>query len=318
MRKLVILDKYSVVADGVFDEGLLDIADVTTYDRTDRKDVVERCKDAEMILTNKVVIDEGVMERLPLLKYIGVLATGYNVIDLNAASKRGIVVTNIPAYSTDSVVQMVWAHILNITNNVGRYADENRNGRWCRCRDFCYWDTPFHELAGKQMGIVGLGNIGMKVARTALAFGMKVVAVTSKSGDELPEGVRSVTLDELYRESDILSLHCPLTESNKGMINSETLRKMKPSAILINTGRGGLVSEKDLADALNEGIIAGYGADVLSEEPANDKNPLITAKNCYLTPHIAWATVEARKRLVEICVENVKAFLDGTPKNQVN
>lgn len=318
MRKLVILDEYSVVASGVFDEGLLDLADVTTYDRTDRKDVVERCKDAEMILTNKVVIDEWVMARLPLLKYIGVLATGYNVIDLDAASKRGIVVTNIPAYSTDSVVQMVWAHILNMTNNVGHYAEENRNGRWCRSEDFCYWDTPSHELAGKQIGIVGLGNIGMKVARTALAFGMKVAAVTSKSGDELPEGVRSVTLDELYSECDVLTLHCPLTESNKGMINAETLRKMKSSAILINTGRGGLVVEKDLADALNEGVIAGYGADVLSAEPANDKNPLITAKNCYLTPHIAWATVEARKRLVKICVENVKAFLEGTPKNQVN
>ena len=182
--------------------------------------VVERCRDAELILTNKVVIDEEVINQLPALKYIGVLATGYNVVDLEAASRRGIVVTNIPAYSTDSVVQMVWAHVLNLFNNVAHYAEENRNGKWCRSKDFCYWDSPIHELAGKQMGIVGLGNIGMKVANTALAFGMKVVAVTSKGVEGLPCGVRSVSLDELLEESDVVTLHCPLTEQNKGMINT--------------------------------------------------------------------------------------------------
>ena len=315
--KLVILDGYSVVADDLSWSGLDGLAEVVAYDRTSRNQTVERCKDAEMVLTNKVVMDAEVMSQLPLLKYIGVLATGYNVVDTTEAHKRGIVVTNIPAYSTDSVVQMVWAHLLNVVHGIDKYTTEIREGVWSRSADFCYWNSPFHELADKQMGIVGLGNIGMKVATTALAFGMKVAAVTSKSQEQLPEGIKSVTLTDLLRESDVVSLNCPLTNDNQGMINRETLKQMKSSAILINCGRGGLVNEQDLADALNDGVIAAYCADVLTSEPASIDNPLLKARNSFLTPHIAWATVEARQRLIDICVGNVKAFIAGKVRNRV-
>ena len=314
--KIVILDAYTVNPGDLTWHPLDDMGELIVYDRTLPEQVVERCKGAEVVLTNKVVLDAEILNQLPHLSYIGVLATGYNVVDLEVASRQSITVTNIPAYSTNSVAQMVWAHILNITNNVAHYATENSKGRWTNNKDFCYYDFTHTELAGKIMGIVGLGNTGMATARIAQAFGMKVIAYTSKT--QLPEGMTKVTLDELFQESDILSLHCPLTNETKGLVNRERLNLMKPSAILINTSRGPVVNEADVAEALNQGHIAAFGADVVSVEPIETSNPLLNAKNCFLTPHIAWATKEARQRLIDICVENVKAFVQDNPQNVVN
>lgn len=314
--KIVILDAYTVNPGDLTWHPLEEMADLVIYDRTQPEQVVERCKGAEIVLTNKVILDAEVLNHLPHLTYIGVLATGYNVVDLEVASRQSITVTNIPAYSTNSVAQMVWAHILNITNRVGHYAEENKNGRWTRSKDFCYYDYTHSELAGKTIGIVGLGNTGMATARIAQAFGMNVIAYTSK--DKLPEEMKKVTLDELFKSSDIVSLHCPLTNETKELVNKERLDMMKPSAILINTSRGPVVNETDVAAALNEGKIAAFGADVVSVEPAKKGNPLLMAKNCFLTPHIAWATKEARQRLIDICIANIKAFLDDKPQNVVN
>lgn len=314
--KIVILDAYTVNPGDLTWHPLDDMGELIVYDRTLPEQVVERCKGAEVVLTNKVVLDAEILNQLPHLSYIGVLATGYNVVDLEVASRQSITVTNIPAYSTNSVAQMVWAHILNITNSVAYYATENSKGRWTNNKDFCYYDFTHTELAGKIMGIVGLGNTGMATARIAQAFGMKVIAYTSKT--QLPEGMTKVTLDELFQESDILSLHCPLTNETKGLVNRERLNLMKPSAILINTSRGPVVNEADVAEALNQGRIAAFGADVVSVEPIEASNPLLNAKNCFLTPHIAWATKEARQRLIDICVENVKAFVQDNPQNVVN
>lgn len=309
--KIVVLDGYTLNPGDLSWDGLNELGDVIVYDRTSPNDTIARISDAPIILTNKVIIDKAVMEACPNLKYIGVLATGYNVVDINEAHNRGIIVTNIPAYSTASVAQMVFAHILNITNNIAQYAHETKEGKWSNCTDFCYWNTPIVELARKKIGIVGLGNIGMAVARIALSFGMKVMAVTSKPQRVLPDGIKTATLDEVFTTADVISLHCPLTEETKEMINAQSLAKMKPASIIINTGRGPLVNEQDLADALNNGTIAGYGTDVLSVEPARIDNPLITAKNCYITPHIAWATTESRQRLMNIAVENVRQFSSG-------
>lgn len=314
--KIVILDAYTVNPGDLTWHPLEEMADLVIYDRTQPEQVVERCKGAEIVLTNKVILDAEVLNHLPHLTYIGVLATGYNVVDLEVATRQSITVTNIPAYSTNSVAQMVWAHILNITNRVGHYAEENKNGRWTRSKDFCYYDYTHSELAGKTIGIVGLGNTGMATARIAQAFGMNVIAYTSK--DKLPEGMKKVTLDELFKSSDIVSLHCPLTNETKELVNKERLDMMKPTAILINTSRGPVVNETDVAAALNEGKIAAFGADVVSVEPAKKGNPLLMAKNCFLTPHIAWATKEARQRLIDICIANIKAFLDDKPQNVVN
>lgn len=314
--KIVILDAYTVNPGDLTWHPLEEMADLVIYDRTQPEQVVERCKGAEIVLTNKVILDAEVLNHLPHLTYIGVLATGYNVVDLEVATRQSITVTNIPAYSTNSVAQMVWAHILNITNRVGHYAEENKNGRWTRSKDFCYYDYTHSELAGKTIGIVGLGNTGMATARIAQAFGMNVIAYTSK--DKLPEGMKKVTLDELFKSSDIVSLHFPLTNETKELVNKERLDMMKPSAILINTSRGPVVNETDVAAALNEGKIAAFGADVVSVEPAKKGNPLLSAKNCFLTPHIAWATKEARQRLIDICIANIKAFLDDKPQNVVN
>ncbi|MBO4452250.1 MAG: D-2-hydroxyacid dehydrogenase [Bacteroidaceae bacterium] len=314
--KIVILDGYTVNPGDLSWHPLHTMADLAVYDRTTPDEVVERCKGAEIVLTNKVVLDAGILNQLPHLTYIGVLATGYNVVDLKVATRQSITVTNIPAYSTNSVAQMVWAHILNITNRVGHYAEENAKGRWTNSKDFCYYDFTHNELAGKTMGIVGMGNTGMATARIAQAFGMNVIAYTSK--DKLPEGMEKASLDEVFKESDIVSLHCPLTKETQGLVNKERLDMMKPSAILINTSRGPVINETDVAAALNEGKIAAFGADVVSIEPSRKDNPLLTAKNCFLTPHIAWATKEARQRLIDICIENVKAFLNDKPQNVVN
>lgn len=316
--RIVILDGHTVNPGDLSWEPLEELADVTVYERTAEEDIIPRCKGAEIVLTNKVVLDAHVLNMLPRLQYIGVLATGYNVVDIEVASRQNIVVTNIPAYSTESVAQMVFSHLLNIVSRADYYANENRRGRWSQSPDFCYLDHNLFELSGKRMGIVGLGHTGTATARIAQAFGINVQAYTSKEEDELPTGIRKVSLDDLFSTSDIVSLHCPLTEDTRHLVNKQVLATMKTSAILINTGRGPLVNDEDLADALNHGIIAAYGADVLTTEPAPADNPLLKAQNCYLTPHIAWATREARERLIDQCAANVKAFIDGEPINQVN
>ncbi len=317
--KIVVLDGYGMNPGDLSWEALKKLGDLTVYDRTAPSETIKRSADAEIILTNKTIIDRDVIEKLPTLKYIGVLATGYNVVDTEAARENGIIVTNIPSYSTASVAQMVFSLLLAITNNVEHYTADNRAGRWSRNTDFCYWDTPLTELAGKTFGIVGFGNIGSKVTGIALAFGMKVMALSSKTAEALPTGVeKAENLDHLLSESDVVSLHCPLTDSTKHLINASTLAKMKPTAILINTGRGPLVDEQALADALNRGSLRGAGVDVLSCEPPKIDNPLLYARNCYTTPHLGWATVEARQRLMDIAVANVANFLEGTPVNVIN
>ncbi len=316
--KIVVLDGYGLNPGDLSWNGFESLGDCTVYDRTPSDMVIERAREAEIVLTNKTVLSASHLEQLPLLRYIGVLATGYNVVDIEAASLRGIVVTNIPAYSTDSVAQLVFAHLLNIASQVGLHSEAVRAGAWSACPDFCFWETPIFEIAGKTIGIVGLGNIGNAVARIAHAFGMNVIASTGKRQDELPEYITAVDRETLWRESDVISLHCPLTPNTKHLINAETLRMMKPTAILINTGRGPLVDEQALADALNEGRIHAAATDVLSTEPPAADNPLLTARNCFITPHIAWATLEARTRLMRIAEENLKSFLNGTPVNRVN
>ena len=309
--KIVVLDGYTLNPGDLSWDELEKLGEVTVYDRTAPEDVITRIGDAPVILTNKVVIDRKIMTSCPTLKYVGVLATGYNVVDIAAAHELGITVTNIPAYSTDSVAQMVFAHILNITNDIAKYADEAKIGKWSANPDFCYWNKPIIELANKTLGIVGLGNIGMAVARIALAFGMKVLAATSKPQSTLPDGISVCIVQDVLKNADIISLHCPLTDNTREMINSESIKTMKRTAILINTGRGPLVNEQDLAIALNNEEIVAYGTDVLSIEPARTDNPLLKAKNCYITPHIAWATTEARTRLMTIAVENVRQFIAG-------
>lgn len=315
--KIIVLDGYGLNPGDLTWEGFEELGELTVYDRTSPSELLERAAGAEALVTNKTLITSENMDALPDLKYIGVLATGYNVVDIDAAKARGIVVTNIPAYSTASVAQMVFAHILNITQRVGYYADENKQGRWTKNADFCYWDTHLVELQGKKMGIVGFGNIGQATARIAQAFGMEVCVYSSKPQFALPSGIKKMELDELFGECDVVSLHCPLTPDTKEMVNAERLSKMKPNAILINTGRGPLINEQDLADALNEGKIAAAGLDVLSVEPSVEGNPLLGARNCFITPHIAWATLEARTRLMDIAVQNLKSYQKGQIVNNV-
>ena len=315
--KIVVLDGYCLNPGDLSWEAMSSLGDLQVYDRTSPSELLERAEGAEVLITNKTLISDKDMDALPELKYIGVLATGYNVVDVEAAKKKGIVVTNIPAYSTRSVAQMVFAHILNITQRVEHYACLNRQGKWSDSADFSYWDTELIELDGKWMGIVGFGNIGQATARIALAFGMKVAVFTSKPQSDLPEGIIKMDLDQLFSTCDVVSLHCPLTPSTKEMVNAKRLNLMKPNAILINTGRGPLVNEQDLADALNEGRIMAAGIDVLSIEPADPSNPLLSARNCFITPHIAWATKEARTRLMQIAVSNLKEFLNGNVVNNV-
>ena len=315
--KIIVLDGYALNPGDLSWDEMKALGDLMVYDRTSPSEVLERSADAEVLITNKTILSAEHINALPKLKYIGVLATGYNVVDIESARTRGIVVTNIPAYSTTSVAQMVFAHLLNITHRVGYYASLNSQGRWTENKDFCYWDTNLFELAGKTMGIVGLGNIGQATANIALAMGMKVCAYTSKEQSSLPQDIQKVSLDELFCISDVVSLHCPLTSETNEMVNIDRLKTMKPTAILINTGRGPLINEQDLADALNEGIIAGAGVDVLSTEPPKPDNPLLTAKNCFVTPHIAWATLEARIRLMRIAVDNLKSFIEGNVINNV-
>lgn len=317
--KICILDGYSLNPGDLDWSPVERLGDVTLFDRTPADKIVERAADADIVLTNKVPFSADTLRQLPRLRFICVLATGYNIIDTEAAARQGVVVANIPAYSTMSVAQMAFAHILNITNHVASYAREVADGKWTNCPDFCFWDSALTELAGKTMGIVGLGNTGMATARIAVAMGMKVVAMTSKSADTLPEGITPASLDDVLASADVVSLHCPLTPSTRHLINAASIAKMKPSAILINTGRGPLVDEQAVADALNGGRLAAFGADVLSQEPPRGDNPLLSARNCFLTPHIAWATLEARTRLMSTATENVRQFIAGEPvANRVN
>ena len=313
--KIVILDGYTANPGDLSWKELETLGELVVYDRTRADETVTRAADAEVVLTNKVLITKDVIAQLPRLKYVGVLATGYNVVDIEAAHQRGIIVTNVPAYSTESVAQMVFAHLLTVTNRVEHYSVQNRADRWTNSADFSYSDTLLTELAGKTFGIVGLGNIGKRVAQIAQAFGMNVIALTSKT--TLPDGIKKVELSELFAQSDVLSLHCPLTPDTHHLINADTLKQMKPTAILINTGRGPLIDDQAVADALKANRLYAFCADVLTEEPPKADNPLLALTNAYTTPHIAWATVEARARLVQVAIDNVKAFANGKPQNVV-
>ena len=304
--KIVILDGYTVNPGDLSWQGIQSLGNCAIYERTDAEDTVKRSEDAEAVFTNKVLFNQKVIAKLPRLKFIGVLATGYNVVDLDAAAKAGITVTNIPAYSTASVAQMVFSHILHFAQNVSLHAISVRKGDWAESVDFSYHLTPQVELAGKTLGIIGFGQIGQMVAKIGIAMGMNIL-FNNRSKKETNIDARQVDLYTVLSNSDYLSINCPLTNENAGFINKKSIDMMKPSACLINTGRGPLINEHDLAEALNNDRIAGAGLDVLSTEPPAPDNPLILAKNCNITPHIAWATTEARARLIEIATQNLKA-----------
>lgn len=317
--KIVVLDGYTLNPGDLDWESLAAMGDLTVYDRTEPCSIIKRIGDAELILTNKTPISAETIRASKHLRYIGVLATGYNIVDTAAAKAAGIVVTNIPTYGTDSVAQFTFALLLEVCHHVGHHSQTVLNGDWSKCPDFCYWHYPLIELAGKTMGIVGFGRIGQRTAEIARAFGMNILAY-----DEFPnkviekQGISYAPLDELLAKSDVVSLHCPLTERNKGMINKDSIAKMKDGAILINTSRGPLVDETALAAALDSGKLAAAAVDVVSTEPIHRDNPLLKARNTLITPHIAWAPKEARSRLLEIAVENVRAFIAGSPENVVS
>ena len=317
--KIVILDGYALNPGDLFWDGLKQFGKVVVYDRTPKEMVIARAKDAEIIYTNKTVIDEAVLNELPKLKYIGVLATGYNIVDTETARKKNVVVTNVPGYSTASVAQMTFALILELTQHVQRHSDAVMSGKWSKSPDYCFWDYPLIELAGKTIGIIGYGNIGAKVGEIATAFGMNIIGSKRVHGDMSHiKNFRWAEIPELLTQSDVVTVHCPLTSDTKGIINKESIRLMKKSAFFINASRGPIMVEEDVADALNHDAIAGAGVDVLSQEPPQGDNPLIKAKNCIITPHIAWATTEARGRLMDITVNNLGAFISGKPVNVVN
>lgn len=318
--KLVILDGYTENPGDLSWDWLKDTVDeYTVYDSTPQDKVLERCQSADIVVTNKKLITKEIIDALPSLKFIATLSTGYNVVDIKAARERNIPVSNIPAYSTDGVAQLVFALLLEMTNSVAIHNESVKEGEWCRCEHFCYWKTPLTELRGKTFGIIGFGKIGSAVANIANAFGMKVIAYSpnTRTFDGFGQ-VEFTDKERVIKESDVISLHCPLTEETEGMVDMEFLKKMKNTAFLINTSRGPVIVEEDLAKALNESIIAGAGLDVLSKEPADENNPLLKCEKCIITPHIAWASLEARTRLMNIFKGNVKAFLEGKPRNVVN
>jgi len=318
MKNIVVLDGYALNP-GDLDWGpLYALGNVTVYDRTKESEVASRAKDADIILTNKAIVNAASIAQLPKLQYIGVMATGYNIVDVKAATAQQIKVTNVPAYGTAAVAQFTFALILELCNHVGQHADSVRAGDWSRSDDFSYWKTPLYELDGKTLGIVGLGQIGQAVARIALAFGMRVIAHHKYPERDKMEGVGFVTLEDCFAQADIVTLHCPLNEQNRGFVNKALLHSMKPDAFLINTSRGPLIHEQDLADALNNERIAGAALDVLSVEPPAADHPLVRAKNSLVTPHIAWAAREARTRLLHTAIENVRAFLSGQARNLLN
>ena len=314
--KIVVLDGYTLNPGDLSWDELNGLGECVVHDRTAPDKLLERAKGAHVLLTNKVVLDREAMGQLPELAYIGVLATGYNVVDVEAARDRGIVVTNVPAYSTDSVAQIVFALLLELVSGVGRHDEAVHTGKWSRSPDFSFCEISMIELAGLTMGIVGFGEIGRVVARIAEAFNMKVIVHTRTSGKG--DGIIYVDLDTVFAESDVISLHCPLTPETQGLVNSDRLRRMKESGVLINTSRGPVVDEAALADALNTGEIAGAAVDVLSVEPPPEDTPLLGARNCIITPHIAWATLAARNRLMDTVVGNVKAWMEGRPGNIVS
>lgn len=317
--KIVVLDGYTLNPGDLSWNGLEALGEVTVYEWTANTDIYERAKDADILFTNKTPLSAATFEKLPNLKYVGVLATGYNIVDLEAAKKHNVSVTNIPTYGTKSVAQMTFALLLELTQHVQEHSDAVKAGEWSNCRDFCFWKHPLIELEGKTMGVIGFGRIGQQTGDVAEALGMKVVAYDSfKSDQSHRKNFQWVELDELLSMSDVISLHCPLFPETKGIINKDSLNKMKNSAFLINTSRGPLIVDEDLAEALNSGIIAGAAVDVLSVEPPPVSNPLIGAKNCLVTPHISWATKEARARLMDIAVDNLKQFVNGNPINVVN
>ncbi|PIE62847.1 MAG: glycerate dehydrogenase [Desulfobacter postgatei] len=315
--KIVVLDGYTLNPGDLTWENMSEIGDLQVYDRTSPEEIQNRTAGADIVLTNKTVLTAQDIAAMNKVKYIGVLATGVNVVDLEYTTQNGITVTNVPGYSGSSSAQMVFALILELTNRVGHHSQTVRDGKWSESKDFCYWDYPLVELGGITLGIVGYGGIGKAVARLGLAFGMNILISNRSVPPDLPGGITYSDLDNLIQSSDIISLHCPLTAQTQGMINKETLSQMKNTAYLINTSRGPLVVENDLADFLNQGRIAGAAMDVLAKEPPDKSCPLLTAKNCYITPHVAWATLASRERLMAIAVENIKRYLAGTPQNVV-
>lgn len=317
--KIVILDGYTLNPGDLSWDELKKYGDVVIFDRTPADKVAERAEGAEVIFTNKTPVGEEALNQLPSLRYIGVLATGYNIVNTEAAKAKGIIVANVPGYGTASVVQMTFALLLELCLHVQRHSDAVREGKWSRSADFCFWDYPLVELAGKTLGIIGFGNIGRQVGDVATAFGMKIIGNSRHRTDQSHRrNFKWDEIAELLQESDVVSIHCPLSPETKGLINKESLKSMKSSAFLINTSRGPIIVDEDLADALSNNVIAGAGIDVLSVEPPSKNNPLFSAKNCIITPHIAWATKEARARLMDITVSNLSAFLQGNPVNVVN
>lgn len=316
--KIVVLDGYTLNPGDLSWEALQSLGDCTVHERSTPDEVLQRAADAEAIITNKVVLGRDQIRKLAKLRYIGVTATGYNIIDVAAARERGVTVTNVPAYGTRSVAQHTLALLLELAQHAGHHAQTVRDGAWVRSPDWCYWDRPLIELDGLTMGIVGYGRIGRAVGELAAAFGMNVMTSISSRTRELPRNVSVVELDYLFRASDVVSLHCPLTPETRHLVNAERLALMKPTAFLLNTSRGPLIDEPALAAALNAGRLAGAGLDVLSAEPPPATNPLLAAKNCIVTPHIAWATRAARSRLMEVAVANVRAFIEGKPQNVVS
>lgn len=314
---IVVTDGYAMNPGDLSWEAIESIGPCHIYDRTAPEQTVERCKDADILVTNKVVFDRQTIAALPKLKCISVTATGYNILDMAAAKERSIIVTNVPEYSTASVAQMVFALLLELTQRVGEHSRSVKAGKWSKSPDFCYWDYPLVELQGLTMGIAGVGRIGLAVAKLAKAFGMKVIAHHISQWVTEPD-LEQVSIEKLFTDSDVLTLHCPLTPETEYLVNSQRLALMKRSSLLINTGRGPLVDEPALAHALNNNLITGAALDVLSTEPPASDNPLLSAKNCYITPHIAWATRASRQRLMDAVAENIKAFVEGEPINVVS
>lgn len=317
--KITVLDSHALNPGDLSWDWLKKLGECRIYPRTPKDKILERCEGADIILTNKTPLTRETLEKLSNLKYIALLSTGYNIVDCECAKELDIPVSNIPSYSTNAVAQLTFSLILEITNAVGIHSESVRNGEWSNCRDFCYWKTPLTELCGKTLGIVGFGQIGQAVCDIAEAFKMNVVAVSGHETDQSRRKSFSwVDMDTLAKTSDIITFHCPLTEKTEGLVNADFLSKCKDGAIIINTSRGPVVNDKDLADALNLGKLKGAGLDVLTVEPPQKDNPLLTAKNCFITPHIAWAGFETRERLMNILQENVNAYLSGKPQNVVN